>query len=70
VSTYPRQLLVDRAGLSSPTSFVVIITNNHLHHQHHNIIAAANAHGQCQRRQDLLLLPLATLRNSKQKIWV
>jgi hypothetical protein len=69
VSTYPRLLLVDRAGSSSPTSFVVIIADNHLHHQHRNIIAAT-AHGQHQRRQDLLLLPLATLRNSKQKIRV
>jgi hypothetical protein len=49
---------------------VVIIADNYLRHQHRNIVAAATAHGQRQRRQDLLLLPLATLRNSKQKIWV
>jgi hypothetical protein len=45
-STYLRLLLTDRAGSSSPTSFVVIIADNHLHHQHRNIVAAITAHGQ------------------------
>jgi hypothetical protein len=47
-STYLRLLLTDRAGSSSPTSFVVIITDNHLHHQHRNIVAAVTSHGQRQ----------------------
>jgi hypothetical protein len=48
VSTHPRLLLVvDRAGSSSPTLFVVIIADNHLHHQHRSI-AAVTTHGQCQ----------------------
>jgi hypothetical protein len=47
-STHPWLLLIDRAGSSSPTSFVVIIADNHLHHQHRNIIATVTAHGQRQ----------------------
>jgi hypothetical protein len=41
-------LVIDRAGSSSPTSFVVIIADNHLHHQHRNIVAAVTAYGQRQ----------------------
>jgi hypothetical protein len=50
---------------------VVIIADNRLHHQRRSIIAAITDRGQCQqRRQNLLVLPLATLHNSKQKIQV
>jgi hypothetical protein len=41
-------LLIDRAGLSSSTSFVVIIADNHLHHQYRNIVATATTLGQRQ----------------------
>jgi hypothetical protein len=48
-STHPWLfLVVDRAGSSSPTSFVIIIADNHLHHQHRNIVAAVTTHGQRQ----------------------
>jgi hypothetical protein len=71
VSTHPRLLLViDRAGLSSPTSFVVIIADNHLHHHYRKIVAAATTHGHRQRQQTTLLLLLVTPRNYKQKIRV
>jgi hypothetical protein len=49
-STHLRLLLViDRAGSSSPTSFVVIIADNHLHQQtpscrrHHHSWSTSNA---------------------------
>jgi hypothetical protein len=51
------------------TSLVVIIADNHLHHQHRSIVVAITNHGQRQHgHQQNLLLPLATSRNSKQKI--
>jgi hypothetical protein len=48
-STHLRLLLVNRAGSSSPTSFMVIIADNHLHQQtpsrrrHHHSWSTSNA---------------------------
>jgi tRNA U38,U39,U40 pseudouridine synthase TruA len=66
VSTHLRLLfIIDHAGSSSSTSFVIIIADNHLHHQHRNIVAAITDCGQRQHQQNLFLLLLATPRNYK-----
>jgi hypothetical protein len=69
-STHLRLLLVDYAGSSSPTSLVVTIADNHLHQQNSITSPPLPLMVNIKRRQDLLLLLLATPRNFKQKIRV
>jgi hypothetical protein len=62
-----RHAVITRSSTHRPwSSSPTIIYINKLHH----VVTAVTAHGQCQRRQDLLLLLLATSCNYKKKIRV